>query len=272
MTGQQQQQQQESKPRQLPILISGNSISTSNLHLPPHQSTKNSNSNHPDSDKTNIEELYKIIEIQQKTINKLTAELTHKSQGIPRGSYQKALNSLENEKYEHSKTKMQLIETKDRTSSLRSEVDYYKNEMEKERSAYGNVFELLKDKAIDESTKSIDLISKIAETEIKYNDAVQDIRAKEKKYTELCNKVKQKEKRYEDKVKEFNLNAEQEKYINQVVSNGNINNNNNNNNANHHSSGSGFVSSNISGNNSTTTNSSSSSNSIVTSLSGFSSR
>merc|ERR1712127_553350 len=95
MTGQQQQQQQESKPRQLPILISGNSISTSNLHLPPHQSTKNSNSNHPDSDKTNIEELYKIIEIQQKTINKLTAELTHKSQGIPRGSYQKALNSLE---------------------------------------------------------------------------------------------------------------------------------------------------------------------------------
>ena len=46
---------------------------------------------------------------------------------------------------------------------------------------------------------------------------MQDIVKKEKKYSELCNKIKEKEKSYEDKMKEMNLNLEQDKYINQII-------------------------------------------------------
>jgi len=59
----------------------------------------------------------------------------------------------------------------------------------------------------------------ILETEIRYNDALQDIEHKEKKYKQLCGKIKQKEETYEYKVQELNLKLEQDKYINQLLSN-----------------------------------------------------
>jgi hypothetical protein len=42
-----------------------------------------------------IEDLYRIIQVQQSTINKLTSELTKKSQTIPRENHEKILNELE---------------------------------------------------------------------------------------------------------------------------------------------------------------------------------
>lgn len=75
----------------------------------------------------------------------------------------------------------------------------------------------MKDKALNESNKSIDLISKIAETEIRYTDALQDILQKEKKYTQLCGKIKQKEQSYEHKMQELNLKVEQDKFISKLL-------------------------------------------------------
>lgn len=43
------------------------------------------------------------------------------------------------EKYEHSKTKLQLIETKNKLNACLDDIEFFKNELEKERSAYRNV-------------------------------------------------------------------------------------------------------------------------------------
>ena len=43
----------------------------------------------------NLDDLYKVINVQQSTINKLTLELTKRSQTIPRHVYEKTLNELE---------------------------------------------------------------------------------------------------------------------------------------------------------------------------------
>lgn len=81
---------------------------------------------------------------------------------------------------------------------------------------------------MNESNKSIHLISRIAETEIRYTDALQDIIEKEKKYSQLCGKVKQKEQSYEHKMQELNLKVEQDKFISKLLNdresstNGNI--------------------------------------------------
>jgi hypothetical protein len=57
---------------------------------------------------------------------------------------------------------MELHETRENLKARADEIDFFKSELEKERSAYANVFDLLKDKALNEGTKSLDLISKIA--------------------------------------------------------------------------------------------------------------
>ena len=43
----------------------------------------------------NLADLYKIIQVQKKTIDKLTTEVTKKSQTIPRDHHEKLLNSYE---------------------------------------------------------------------------------------------------------------------------------------------------------------------------------
>lgn len=126
---------------------------------------------------------------------------------------------MESERYEHAKTKLSLMETKDKNNNLCKEIEFLKSELDKERKAYMNVFSLLKDKALNESTKSIDLIEKIAHTEVRYNDAVQDMVEKEKRFSEMWGKIKQKEKSYEQKVHEMNLKIEQDKYINRLLDN-----------------------------------------------------
>lgn len=68
----------------------------------------------------------------------------------------------------------------------------------------------MKNKLINESSKGIDLISKIAEAEIKYNDVIEGLNQKESKYSQIEND-------YEHKIEELNLKAEQEKYINSLI-------------------------------------------------------
>jgi hypothetical protein len=109
-----------------------------------------------------VEDLYKIIQLQQSTINKLTQELSKKSQAVPREQYERTLNELETEKYEHAKSRMELAEARENERARASQIEFFKSELDKERTAYANVFDLLKDKALTEGSKSLDLISKIA--------------------------------------------------------------------------------------------------------------
>ena len=46
---------------------------------------------------------------------------------------------IQTERYEHAKTKLQLIETKDKVHAQQEQIEFLKNELDKERSAYGNV-------------------------------------------------------------------------------------------------------------------------------------
>lgn len=68
----------------------------------------------------------------------------------------------------------------------------------------------MKTKLVNESSKGIDLISKIAEAEIKYNNVMQGLNQKESKYSQIEND-------YEHKIEELNLKVEQEKYINSLL-------------------------------------------------------
>lgn len=86
-----------------------------------------------------LADLHKIIQVQKNTIDKLMSQVTRKAQAIPREQHEKLLNELETERYEHSKTKLELLEYKDVVNSQRGEVEFFKNELEKERSAYANV-------------------------------------------------------------------------------------------------------------------------------------
>jgi len=67
------------------------------------------------------------------------SEVTKKSHTIPKDHHEKALNELETERYEHSKTKLELLKYKDIVKNQKSEISFFKNELEKERSAYANV-------------------------------------------------------------------------------------------------------------------------------------
>lgn len=164
-----------------------------------------------------IQDVCKIIEAQQSTINKLTLELAKRNQIISRDSYEKCLNDLETEKYEHAKTKLALMESNDKNNHLIRQVEQLQAELDKERKAYSNVFSLLKDKALNESNKSIDMIERIAHTEVRYNEALQNITEKDKQYSKLFDKVKRKEITYEQKITEMNLKAEQDKYISKLL-------------------------------------------------------
>jgi hypothetical protein len=86
-----------------------------------------------------MEELYKIIQVQQNTINKLKEELSKKSQGVSREIHERTLNDLENERYENAKFKMEILETRDKITALLNEIEFLKSELEKERCAYANV-------------------------------------------------------------------------------------------------------------------------------------
>ncbi|RNA30534.1 spermatogenesis-associated 24 isoform X1 [Brachionus plicatilis] len=158
----------------------------------------------------NFEDLLKIIHAQQTTINKLTKEIKKNTQSISKEEYEKILNELETEKYHHAKTKLELIQSKDVINSKIQEIELFKNELEKERCAYASVYQFLKNKLINESSKGIDLISKIAEAEIKYNDVIEGLNQKESRYSQIEND-------YEHRIEELNLKAEQEKYISSLI-------------------------------------------------------
>ncbi|CAF0814719.1 unnamed protein product [Brachionus calyciflorus] len=137
-------------------------------------------------------------------------QLNKNTQTINREEYEKTLNELESEKYSHAKTKLELIQSKDEINSKIQEIEFFKNELDKERCAYANVYQFLKNKLVNESTRGIDLISKITEAEIRYNDVIEGLNQKESKFSQIEND-------YEHKIEELNLKAEQEKYINNLI-------------------------------------------------------
>ena len=47
--------------------------------------------------------------------------------------------SIKTEKYNHAKTKLELIQSKDLINAKIQEIEYFKNELEKERCAYASV-------------------------------------------------------------------------------------------------------------------------------------
>ena len=57
-----------------------------------------------------------------------------------------------------------------------------------------------------------------SESELKYNGAMEGMKQKEKKFSELCSKFKKKEQNFENEIQEMNLKLEQDKYINQLLS------------------------------------------------------
>jgi len=51
--------------------------------------------NENNSSMYNLQDLYRIIQVQQKTINKLNAEISKKSQSVSRELYEQSLNDYE---------------------------------------------------------------------------------------------------------------------------------------------------------------------------------
>ncbi len=62
-------------------------------------------------------------------------------------------------------------------------------------------------------------MEQISHVEVRYSDALNEINEKDKLYSQLSSKIKQNEMKNEQKIYDLNLKLEQDKYINQLITN-----------------------------------------------------
>lgn len=160
-----------------------------------------------------------LFNIQQNAFDRVrtTAE-KQKSNYVAKSEYESLASLLEEEKLDHTKTRILLQEEKEKCEFLQNHTEILKTQIQKEKEAASDTITTLQSKTSRETKRCDFLINKLSETESeieKYRDLLQ---IKEAEITDLKKRLKLQKENHKHKLEEIDIAKMQEQYLQKTLS------------------------------------------------------
>ncbi|XP_067890585.1 spermatogenesis-associated protein 24-like isoform X2 [Heterodontus francisci] len=122
-----------------------------------------------------------------------------------------------NERLEHAKTKALLSKESEKLQFALGEIEILMKQLDREKKAFENALESIKNKAVKESTKNDKLISKCSEIESQMEKQDDILSNKEDQIKELCHLLAKQKDALKQQVTDFEIQKQQDAYIARVL-------------------------------------------------------
>ncbi|XP_067843264.1 spermatogenesis-associated protein 24-like [Heptranchias perlo] len=163
-------------------------------------------------------QLQDIVLMQQRKIRSFCEMIRQREEeSVSREEFEDLLKELENEKLEHAKTKASLSKESERLQFALGEIEILMKQLEREKKAFENALESIKNKALKESTKNDKLISKCNEIESQIEKQDDILSTKEDQIKELCHLLAKQKDILKQQVTDFKIQKQQDAYIARVL-------------------------------------------------------
>ncbi|XP_072435883.1 spermatogenesis-associated protein 24-like isoform X1 [Chiloscyllium punctatum] len=127
------------------------------------------------------------------------------------------VKELEDEKLEHAKTKALLSKESEKLQFALGEIEILMKQLDREKKAFENALESIKNKALKESTKNDKLISKCNEIENQMEKQDGILSIKEDQIKNLNQLLEKQKDTLRQKVTDFEIQKQQDAYIARVL-------------------------------------------------------
>ncbi|XP_041056702.1 spermatogenesis-associated protein 24-like isoform X1 [Carcharodon carcharias] len=138
-------------------------------------------------------------------------------ESVSREEFDVVVKELENERLEHAKTKALLFKESEKLQFALGEVEILLKQLDREKKAFENALESIKNKALKESTKNDKLISKCNEIENQMEKQDDILTTKEVQIKELCHLLAEQKEALKQQVTDFEIQKQQDAYIAHVL-------------------------------------------------------
>uniref|UniRef100_UPI00398EC86A spermatogenesis-associated protein 24-like isoform X1 n=1 Tax=Pristiophorus japonicus TaxID=55135 RepID=UPI00398EC86A len=163
-------------------------------------------------------QLRDIVLVQQRKIRSFGEMIRHREEeSVSREEFEDVEKELENERLEHVKTKALLSKESEKLQFALGEIEILMKQLEREKKAFENALESIKNKALKESTKNDKLISKCNEIESQIEKQDDILSTKEDQIKELCHLLEKQKDVLKQQVTDFEIQKQQDAYIARVL-------------------------------------------------------
>ncbi|XP_032880629.1 spermatogenesis-associated protein 24 isoform X1 [Amblyraja radiata] len=163
-------------------------------------------------------QLQDIVLVQQQQIEYLSEMIKNKEEeSVSIKIYEDVVKELENETFQHAKTKSLLSKESEKLQFALGEVEILMKQLEREKNAFENALESIKNKAWKEVNKNDKLKSKCNDIENKVEKQEDILSSKEDQIKELCHQLAKQKATLKQQVTEFEIQKQQNAYIERVL-------------------------------------------------------
>ncbi|XP_074640721.1 spermatogenesis-associated protein 24-like [Tubulanus polymorphus] len=160
------------------------------------------------------EQLKDVILLQMNHNDRLNDMVSFQANSsICKEEYDRLLKQLEQERYEHAKTRTILIEVEDKLAFAQGEIEILKKQIEREKQQYDQAFGELKNQALKESSKKVALQLKVSEIEKKVEKKEDALNSRQNQIKELNSKLARQRQEYDKKISDITVTKQQDLYI-----------------------------------------------------------
>ncbi|XP_078408666.1 spermatogenesis-associated protein 24-like isoform X1 [Cetorhinus maximus] len=163
-------------------------------------------------------QLQDVVLTQQQKIRSFGQMIKQREEeSVSREEFDIVVKELENERLEHAKTKALLFKESEKLQFALGEVEILMKQLDREKKAFENALESIKNKAWKESTKNDKLISKCNEIENQMEKQDDILTTKEVQIKELCHLLAEQKDALKQQITDFEIQKQQDAYIAHVL-------------------------------------------------------
>nr|XP_017528590.2 spermatogenesis-associated protein 24 isoform X2 [Manis javanica] len=165
-----------------------------------------------------FDQLRDMIEFQEDLIHQLRHVMVLQDENlVSKEEFQAVEKQLVEEKAAHSKTKVLLAKEEEKLQFALGEVEVLSKQLEKEKLAFEKALSSVKSKALQESSKKDQLITKCNEIESHIIKQEDTLSGKENEIKELQQIISQQKQIFRNHISDFQIQKQQENYMAQVL-------------------------------------------------------
>ncbi|XP_069791073.1 spermatogenesis-associated protein 24-like isoform X2 [Narcine bancroftii] len=164
------------------------------------------------------QQLQDLVLMQQQQVESFGEMIRNREEESVRAKmYDDVVKELENERLEHAKTKALLSKESEKLQFALGEVEILTKQLEREKKAFENALESIKNKTLKELNKNDKLKSKCNDIESKIEKQEDILSSKEDQIKELCHQLAKQKATLKQQVNDFEIQQHQNAYIERVL-------------------------------------------------------
>ena len=160
-----------------------------------------------------------LFEIQQSTLDRVRMKTEEqKSNYVAKTDYEQLAGLLEEEKLDHTKTRILLQEEKEKCDFLKNQSEILEAQMKKDKENCADMIKSLQNKASRETKRCDFLINKLSEAEHEMEKQHDLLQIKNAEITDLKKRLKLQKENHKHKLEEMDIAKMQELYLQKTLS------------------------------------------------------